>query len=65
MTKLLKNLNEKIFERIALFISFIYLIVISLGKFNRYIISEQLALAINLEKFGTLYSTTNIENIKQ
>ena len=62
MAKLLKKLNINIFERIVISLSFLFLVIISLGKFNRYVISEQLAHAINLERYGSLYNSTNIES---
>ena len=63
MIKYLKKFNEEPLEKVVFFLAVIYIITISLGQLNTYIISEQLALAINLEKYGTLYNTTYIKDI--
>ena len=63
MIKYLKKFNEEPLEKVVFFLAVIYIITISLGQLNTYIISEQLALAINLEKYGTLYNDIKTNNI--
>lgn len=58
MSFLTKIKNNKL-EKFVYIFSFISLIAISLGKFQRYLFSERLALAFNLEKFGTFYPNIN------
>lgn len=60
-----KNLIIKLkkYELFLIFFSILSLFILSAGKFYRYLLSEQLALAINLEKYGKLFNSDDILQI--
>lgn len=51
--------KQNLFEKTIYFFSILFLIVISLGKFDRYLLSERLAIAVNFEKFNSFYPNLN------
>ena len=60
-SNLIENIGKsRKIEKSIYITSFIFLLILCLGKFHRYFISEQLSLAINLEETNSIYPNEDL-----